>query len=63
MRWLIVEDGKIVNIIAANESFAAEIGALPDYDGAKIGDDYSLPPTLDERVTNIENAIERGFSL
>ena len=36
-------DGIIENIIVADESFAAEIGALPDYDGAVIGGAYAPP--------------------
>ena len=37
MEYCIVEDGVIVNIIVAEADFAAEIGALPGYDGAAIG--------------------------
>ena len=36
-------DGIIENIIVADESFAAEIGALPSYDGAVIGGAYAPP--------------------
>ena len=36
-------DGIIENIIVADESFAAEIGALPSYDGATIGEAYAPP--------------------
>lgn len=58
MNYCIVEDGVIVNIIVAEADFAAEIGALPGYDGAAIGEKYSpppSPPTTDERVTKLEN--------
>ena len=34
MEYCIVEDGVIVNVIVAEADFAAEIGALPGYDGA-----------------------------
>ena len=36
-------DGIIENIIVADEPFAAEIGALPSYDGAAIGGAYAPP--------------------
>lgn len=44
MEFCIVNaDGIIENIIVADESFAAEIGALPYYDGAAIGGAYAPP--------------------
>ena len=44
MEYCIVNaDGIIENIIVADESFAAEIGALPYYDGAAIGGAYAPP--------------------
>lgn len=43
MNYCIVEDGVIINIIVAEADFAAEFGALPSYDGAKIGDKYNPP--------------------
>lgn len=58
MEFCIVNaDGIIENIIVADESFAAEIGALPGYKGAAIGQAYDPPdpepapepePTADE---------------
>ena len=36
MEYCILEDGVIVNMIVAEADFAAEIGALPAYDGAAI---------------------------
>lgn len=68
MEYCIVEDGVIVNMIVAEADFAAEIGALPAYEGATIGEPYAPPdppvqPTLEERVTALENAIEKGLSL
>ena len=36
-------DGIIENMIVADESFAAEIGALLSYDGAAIGEAYAPP--------------------
>ncbi len=60
MEYCIVEDGVIVNIIVAEADFAAEIGALPGYDGAAIGGAYTPPPpepeppTTEERVAKLE---------
>ena len=60
MEYCIVEDGVIVNMIVAEADFAAEIGALPGYDGAAIGGAYTPPapepepPTTDERVAKLE---------
>lgn len=58
MEYCIVEDGVIVNIIAADEGQADTIGALPVYDGAVIGGSYDppkpepepAPPTQLDRV-------------
>ena len=61
MEYCIVEDGVIVNMIVAEADFAAEIGALPGYDGAAIGGAYTPPapepepPTTDERVEKLES--------
>lgn len=61
MEYCIVEDGVIVNMIVAEADFAAEIGALPGYDGAAIGGAYTPPPpepeppTTDERLEKLEN--------
>lgn len=60
MEYCIVEDGVIVNIIVAEADFAAEIGALPGYDGAAIGGAYTPPPpepeppTTEERLEKLE---------
>ena len=61
MEYCIVEDGVIVNMIVAEADFAAEIGALPAYDGAAIGGTYTPPPpepehpTTDERLEKLES--------
>ena len=58
MNYCIVKDGVIVNIIVAEADFAGEIGALPGYDGAAIGEKYSPPPpppTTDERLEKLES--------
>lgn len=60
MEYCIVEDGVIVNMIVAEADFAAEIGALPAYEGAAIGGAYTPPPpepeppTTDERLAKLE---------
>ena len=60
MEYCIVEDGVIVNMIVADADFAAEIGALPAYEGAAIGGAYTPPPpepeppTTKERVAKLE---------
>lgn len=45
MNYCIVSsEGIIVNIIVCeSDEIAAEFGALPSYDGAKIGDKYNPP--------------------
>lgn len=52
MNFCIVNaDGIIENIIVADEAFAAEVRAVPSYDGAAIGKVYAPPepePTADE---------------
>ena len=61
MDYLIITDNIITNIIVCtSDETAAQFGAMPSYDGARIGDTYSPPepeppaPTLDERVTSLE---------
>ena len=51
MEYCIVEDGVIVNMIVAEADFAAEIGALPAYEGAAIGRAYTPPPPEPEPPT------------
>lgn len=60
MEYCIVEGGVIVNMIVAEADFAAEIGALPAYEGAVMGGAYTPPPpepeppTTDERLAKLE---------
>lgn len=68
MQYCVIEDGIITNIIISDEEFATSIGAKPIYEGATIGEPYAPPdppvqPTLEERVTALENAIAKGFNL
>lgn len=53
MSYILVKDGKIDNIIEADEDFAKLIGAKPHYAGASIGDPYD-PPTLDGLTAKVE---------
>ena len=66
MYCIVSTDGIIENIIVCDdEAFAESIKALPMYDGAVVGEKYDPPvqPTLEERVTALENAIVKGLSL
>lgn len=64
MEFCIVNaDGIIENIIVADEDFASQIGAVPSYDGASIGEAYDPPepepepeptPTTEDRVAALE---------
>lgn len=75
MNYCILNDAnEIENIIVCeDDETAAQFGAVPAYDGARIGDVYAPPPpppSLDDRVGALEAetaaisaAIERGLSL
>ena len=61
MDYLLITDNIITNIIVcADDATAASFGAVPSYDGARIGDPYDPPPppdpepTLDDRVSSLE---------
>ena len=56
MNYCILSDANtIINIIACeNDDTAAQLGAVPSYDGARIGDPYNLPPEPDPEPTEIE---------
>ena len=64
MNYCILTNNTITNIIVCDsDEIAAQFGAVPSYDGARIGDAYDPPPepepeppapTLDERVTALE---------
>lgn len=55
--------------LCGSDEAAAEFGAVPSYEGARIGDPYAPTaapapaPTLEEWITKLEQAIERGLSL
>lgn len=66
MNYLIVLDGTIENIVVAETDVAEEMGFLPWYEGAQIGEAYNPPPpepTLAERVAGLEDAIATGLNL
>ena len=61
MDYLLIDDNIITNIIVcADAATAASFGAVPSYDGARIGEPYDPPPepepepTLDDRVSSLE---------
>ena len=64
MTYIIVDDGIIQNLIVCdNDKTANQLGALPGYDGATIGEPYSPPEpepvlTLEDRVTSLEGDTE-----
>lgn len=53
MKYLIVNNGTIENIISADEAFAQKIGALPYYDGAEMGAVYQ-PPEAGQVATQLD---------
>ena len=55
MDYLIVTDNIITNIIVcASDEAAAQFGAVPSYDGARIGDSYQPPPEPEPEPTEVE---------
>lgn len=55
MDYLIVADNIITNVIVcADDAVAASIGAVPSYDGARIGDPYDPPLAPDPEPTEVE---------
>ena len=55
MRYCIVTDGIIVNIIVCDsDETASQFGAVPSYDGARIGAPYDPPPPPEPGPTEVE---------
>ena len=49
------DDNAIINIIVAdNDEIAAQFGAVPSYDRARIGDHYNPPPEPEPEPTDTE---------
>lgn len=55
MNYCILDEDLIINIIVcASDETAAQFGAVPSYDGARIGDPYDPPPAPDPEPTEVE---------
>lgn len=55
MKYIIITDNIITNIIVcASDEAAAQFGAVPSYDGARIGDSYQPPPEPEPEPTEVE---------
>lgn len=55
MDYLLITDNIITNIIVcASDEIAAQFGAVPSYDGARIGDPYAPPPPPEPEPTETE---------
>lgn len=55
MDYLLITDGVITNIIVcADDQTAAQFGAVPWYEGARIGDAYSPPPEPEPEPTETD---------
>lgn len=55
MNYLILTDNTITNIIVCDDdAAAASFGAVPSYDGARIGDAYNPPPEPEPEPTEVE---------
>ena len=55
MDYLIITDNIITNIIVcASDKAAAQFGAVPSYDGARIGEPYDPPPEPEPEPTEVE---------
>ena len=64
MDYLIITDNIITNIIVcADDAAAGSLGAVPSYDGARIGDPYTPPPEPDPELTEIEQLRARVADL
>ena len=51
------QDGIITNIIVADSAKrAGQMGALPSYDGARIGEKYVLPADAEEKTRRIQQS-------
>ena len=61
MKYLIVNNGTIENIISADEAFAQKIGALPYYDGAEIGNQYSPPKPSPEEEPSVWDELDAAY--
>lgn len=54
--YIIVEDGVITNSFTCeDESLAYELGGIPSYEGARVGDKYNPPLTDSEHIEALES--------
>ena len=64
MDYLILTDNTITNIIVCDDdATATSLGAVPSYDGARIGDSYAPPPPPEPEPTEIEQLRARVADL
>ena len=63
MYYCILDANIITNIIVcAGDDTAASFGAVPSYDGARIGDTYTPPPVADGHgLTNLLPEAQEEF--
>ena len=55
MDYLILSGDTIINIIVCDsDEIAAQFGAVPSYEGARIGDTYDPPPEPEPQATDTE---------
>ena len=54
MKYAMVEDGIVTNIIVAVADVALELGAMDFYDGCSMGEPYD-PHNVEKWVINLEN--------
>ena len=55
MKFCILSDDIITNIIVCDsDEIAAQFGAVPSYEGARIGDPYDPPPDPDPEPKEVE---------
>lgn len=55
MEYIIIQNGIISNIIVcSDDTTAASFGAMPSYDGARIGEPYDPPLPPEPEPTEIE---------
>ena len=65
MDYYIYENGQLINTIVADEAFVSAYCAENGYtyEAVEPTPEPEQEPTIDERVTALESAIEKGLSL
>ena len=56
MDYCILSEGNAIEniIVCASDEIAAQFGAVPSYEGARIGDTYDPPPEPEPQATDTE---------